>query len=726
MITEQQTVLVVDDTPENIDVLVGVLKESYKVKAAINGEMALKIARAAPPDIILLDIMMPGIDGYEVCRQLKADDQTRAIPIIFVTAKIGTEDQIKGLELGAVDYITKPISPPIVMARVKTHLALYDQQRELDRQVREKTRSLVIAQDKLEMLIQEGLALSNEKKLDKLVNLIFQTAKKLAHADGGVMYLMEGEELGVELLSLGSESLVLGGLSENPAPRVMVNPGITTFLSQDSVLRSACEAFNSRSIVEMGEGEFNLFPTGLPEEPSGYPIRSLIAVPIITQRDEILGVIQLFNPGQTQNGSEQAYPEETPGRFIESLASQAAVTLDNRNLVNSLRELFDALVQVVASSIDAKSPYTGGHCSRVPALAEMLARAVHETEAGPLADFRLGEDDDWRQLWLAAWLHDCGKVSTPEFVVDKATKLETVYDRIHEIRMRFEVLRRDAIIDHYEEHFGDEEGDGMPEKLQQTLQRLDEEFEFIARCNVGGEFMTDEDLERLKNLGERTWVRHYSDRIGISEDEFRRKNATHEPDLPVAEPLLADKPEHLTPRTNKYENIKDAEGNPLQVPEYELNRGEIYNLSIGRGTINAEERFKIVEHTLTGLNMLKQIPFPESLTRVTEIATEHHENLIGTGYPFRKKKDQLSVESRILAVADVFEALTACDRPYKKAKSLAEALRIMGFMRKDQHLDGDILDIFLKSGVFRQYAESYLQPEQVDVEDITSYLSTAD
>lgn len=723
MSSEQQTILVVDDTPENIDVLVGVLKESYKVKAAINGEMALKIARAAPPDIILLDIMMPGIDGYEVCRQLKDDPGTRTIPIIFVTAKIGVEDQIKGLELGAVDYVTKPISPPIVLARVKTHLALYDQQRELDSQVREKTRSLVIAQDKLEMLVQEGLALSNEKKLDKLVTLIFQTAKKLAHADGGVMYLMEEEELGVELLSLGSESLVLGGLSENPAPRVMVNPGITTFLSKDSVLRSACEAFNSRAIVEMGEGEFALFPTGLPEEPVDYPIRSLVSVPIITQRDEILGVIQLFNSGQTDDGSNAGASNETPGKFIESLASQAAVTLDNRNLVNSLRELFDALVQVVASSIDAKSPYTGGHCSRVPALAEMLALAVHETDDGPLADFRLGEDDDWRQLWLAAWLHDCGKVSTPEFVVDKATKLETVYDRVHEIRMRFEVLRRDAIIEHYRELAGEEHGDEMVEKLQHKLDALQNDFEFIGRCNVGGEFMTDEDLERLKTLGEQTWLRHYSDRIGISEDELRRKSANQEPDLPVAEPLLADKPEHLTPRTNKYESITDTEGNPIQVPEYEYNRGEIYNLSVGRGTINAEERFKIVEHTLTGLNMLKQIPFPESLTRVTEIATEHHENLIGTGYPFRKKKEQLSVESRILAVADVFEALTACDRPYKKAKSLAEALRIMGFMRNDQHLDGDILDIFLQSGVFSQYAKSYLQPEQIDVDDIAPYLS---
>ncbi len=138
----KQTVLVVDDTPENIDVLVGTLKDSYHVKAAINGEMALKIVQGAPPDIILLDIMMPGIDGYEVCRRLKADYTTRHIPIIFITAKSGIQDEIEGLALGAVDYITKPISPPIVKARVSTQLALHDQNRELDRKVKIQTQQL--------------------------------------------------------------------------------------------------------------------------------------------------------------------------------------------------------------------------------------------------------------------------------------------------------------------------------------------------------------------------------------------------------------------------------------------------------------------------------------------------------------------------------------------------------------------------------------------------------
>ena len=143
MSDDKASILVIDDTPENIDLLVEILKDDYRVRAAINGEQGLKIARLAnAPDLILLDVMMPGIDGFEVCRQLKDDPTTSHIPVIFITAKITTGDEIRGFSLGAVDYITKPISPPVVLARVKTHLALYDQNRELDRKVREQTKDI--------------------------------------------------------------------------------------------------------------------------------------------------------------------------------------------------------------------------------------------------------------------------------------------------------------------------------------------------------------------------------------------------------------------------------------------------------------------------------------------------------------------------------------------------------------------------------------------------------
>jgi len=591
--------------------------------------------------------------------------------------------------------------------------------------IQSKTERLVRTQEKLRMLVEGGVALAAEKRLDRLVTLIFRNAKELAHADGGVLYLKEGEELGVEILSLGCESLVLGGLSENPVPRVMVRPAIMNFLSQDSVLRSACEAFNTRGSVIVGGRELSLFPTGLPREPKDYPIRSLIAVPIVTRRDEVLGVIQLFNPREKDCGAANDGRYKEMSDFVDALAAQAAVTLDNRNLVNSMRELFDALVQVIAASIDAKSPYTAGHCTRVPELAEMLARAANDTEEGALRDFRLETDDEWRQLFIAAWLHDCGKVTTPEYVVDKATKLETIYNRIHEVRLRFEVLRRDLEVGYYRALARDDTDHGaLRDKLEEEFQRLDDDYAFVAQCNIGGEFMTDAAKERLRQIAGRVWLRHFSDRLGVSADELRAKDDKPEPQLPTPEFLLADKPEHIVPRTKDYSHIVDAHGEPISVPDHEYNRGEIYNLCIPRGTLTLEERFKIREHTLSGIEMLKRIPFPEHLCRVPEIATGHHETLIGTGYPLRKSKDHLSVEARILAIADIFEALTASDRPYKPAKTLSEALRIMSSMRDDQLIDAELFDIFLKKDISRLYAERRLHPWQNNVKDISIYLSS--
>jgi HD-GYP domain-containing protein (c-di-GMP phosphodiesterase class II)/HAMP domain-containing protein len=592
--------------------------------------------------------------------------------------------------------------------------------------IQSRTENLVRTQDKLNLLVEDGLALSAEKKLDRLIGQIFQTAGQLANADGGVMYLLEDGQLGVELLSLGAENLSLGGLSDNPAPRVMVLPDIGPFLSEDSVLRSACEAFTSRQMVTVRDQKLTLFPTGLAEEPSSSSIRSLIAVPIVTRQDEAIGVIQLFNPRTEESLPDGNGHLSDLGGFVGSLAALAAVTLDNTNLVNSLEKLLDALIRVLATSIDAKSPYTGGHCARVPEVAEMLARAAHDSDDGPLRDFRLQDDDAWRQLWIASWLHDCGKVSTPEYVVDKATKLETIYNRIHEIRTRFEVLRRDAELAYYRKIVA---GEGEPETLRKELdtsfRSLEEDFSFIAACNEGAEFMSEEDKDRVRRIAGRTWMRYFSDRLGLSLAERNVIGSLAEAALPASEFLLSDKPEHLVPRTKDYSYFTDAQGNPLEAPVYEYNRGEVYNLCIPSGTLTAEERFKINEHAINGLEMLLQIPFPKNLPKVTEIASSHHETLVGTGYPLRKRKEQLDVESRILAIADIFEALTASDRPYKKAKKMSEALRIMAFMRDDQHIDADLFDVFLQKGVFRDYAKQYLSLSQMDVDDITPYLNKA-
>ncbi|HIC8839489.1 HD domain-containing phosphohydrolase [Aeromonas sp. 602200] len=416
----------------------------------------------------------------------------------------------------------------------------------------------------------------------------------------------------------------------------------------------------------------------------------------------------------------------TPQRmaFVNALSSTAAVALTTQRLLEEQRNLLEAFIQLIAGAIDAKSPYTGGHCQRVPELTKMLAEAACEAKEGPFQHFSLDEKQ-WEAIHIAAWLHDCGKVTTPEFVVDKATKLETLCDRIHEVRMRFEVLKRDAEIAYWQArlHGGDEAT--LQATLQQQWQQLDEEFAFIARCNEGGEFMATEDIARLQQIAGRTWQRTLSDRIGISQDELARKQRAAESPLPVTEPLLADRPDHLFTRSNRDRLAPDNPwGFQVNTPEYLYNRGELYNLAIRRGTLTDEERYKINEHMIQTIIMLEKLPFPANLKQVPEIAGGHHEKMDGTGYPKRLKRDEMSIPARMMAIADIFEALTAGDRPYKKAKSLSEAIRIMGFMQQDHHIDPELFALFLRSGVYLRYAKRYMSPELIDEVDISPYLTS--
>ncbi len=356
----------------------------------------------------------------------------------------------------------------------------------------------------------------------------------------------------------------------------------------------------------------------------------------------------------------------------------------------------------------------------------MLAHAAEDAAAGPFKDFKLS-DEQWEELHIAGWLHDCGKVTSPEFVIDKATKLETITDRLHEVRMRFEVIKREAEVACWKEIAETGLTGAAREQKMAALARLwrtlDGEFALLAESNVGGEFMAPEKIARVKEIATRTWTRTLDDRIGLSHEETERKARTPAPALPVLEPLLADRPEHILVRG---ERDRIAADNPwgfkVQVPELLYNRGEIYNLTVPRGTLTEEERFKINAHMIETIRMLDRLPLPRHLRNVAEIAGGHHEKMDGTGYPKRLKRDEMSVPARMMAVADIFEALTAADRPYKKAKSLSESISIMARMRDTAHIDPEVFDLFLTSGVYRQYAERFMQPEQIDAVPIETYV----
>ncbi|MDX2507124.1 MAG: HD domain-containing phosphohydrolase [Gammaproteobacteria bacterium] len=388
------------------------------------------------------------------------------------------------------------------------------------------------------------------------------------------------------------------------------------------------------------------------------------------------------------------------------------------------QELMDSFIRLIADAIDAKSSYTGGHCQRVPEIAMMLAKTVSESEKEVFKQFKLESDDAWREFEIGAWLHDCGKVTTPEYVVDKATKLETIYNRIHEIRTRFEAIWRDIEIEYYQRLINNENSESLALWRHDAQQALQNDYVFLAEANIGGEFMDEDKIERIKSIAQRTWVRHFNDRIGLSETELLRYQGVEEQTLPAVEPLLSDRPEHLVERVNFDEESYRKQGFKMDVPEYLYNYGELYNLCIEKGTLTDEERFKINEHVIMSIKMLETLPYPEHMRQIPEYAGTHHETMIGTGYPRKLSKEKLSIPARIMAIADIFEALTASDRPYKKGKKLSEALRIMSFMEKDQHIDGDLFALFLQSGIYKEYARKHLSPEQIDAVDIQALTLT--
>ena len=395
-------------------------------------------------------------------------------------------------------------------------------------------------------------------------------------------------------------------------------------------------------------------------------------------------------------------------QLSQSLVEMAASI---REYQEAQKHLLDSFIRLIADAIDAKSPYTGGHCKRVPVIAEMLLREADRSEEGEFADFRLTGDEAWEEFERAAWLHDCGKITTPEYVVDKATKLETIHNRIHEIRTRFEVLWRDAQIRYYEGVLEGVERQEVEKSLIKEQAALLEEFDFIARVNIGGEFLDEKSRERVRRIAKRTWLRHFDDRLGLSEAE---RDRTPIRPLPVEERLLDDRPEHRIERTGFDREAYKAAGFTMPVPELLYNRGEIYNLCIEKGTLTPEERFKINEHAIQTLQMLERLPLPENMKRIPEYAGTHHEHMDGSGYPRSLTADRLSIPSRVMAVADIFEALTASDRPYKEGKKLSVALKIMAKMAEEDHIDPEIFALFVRSGVYKQYAQSYLKPEQID------------
>ncbi len=560
-------------------------------------------------------------------------------------------------------------------------------------------------QDNIKKFLSITGAISAERDFHLLLERVLRETLDVAAADGGMVALLDEER---NCFKEGSACWLERSNGRMAQCRMLdcAEPDITLppyqALQADDFVRTAITREDRRSTVDFLAPGFG--------DPDIVQV-DVLCLPLRDRMGQNLGVLALFKAMAPGSNSFQ----DAQVAFIKALAGTAAIALENQSLLKAQRDLRDALVHILAGAIDAKSPYTGGHCQRVPIIFQMLAKAACDVTEGPLKDYTL-TPDNWEEARLAAWLHDCGKVTTPEYVVDKATKLETICDRIHEVRTRFEVLKRDAEIASLQAVADGADAEAEERKLEESLRALDDDFAFVAGCNIGGEFMDDAALERLEAIGKRSWLRTLDNRLGVSRDELARmEHAPAEP-LPAREPLLRDAPEHIIKRGEKDKMPPDNPwGFKMDVPEALYNRGELHNLRIRRGTLNDEERYKINDHIIQTIIMLKKLPLPRQLRDIPEIAGAHHETMDGKGYPRRLFREDMGWSARMMAIADIFEALTASDRPYKPGKTLSEALKIMKEFHDRHHIDPDLYALFLKADIPHQYAAEHLRPEQIDV-----------
>jgi len=522
---------------------------------------------------------------------------------------------------------------------------------------------------RLEELSHIGIALSQERDINKLLERILIAAKDITHADGGTLYRMTEENtLKFEIFRNDTLGIAMGGTTGVEIPFYPIN----LFDKDGKPVQSMVAAYavhqdRSVNIADAyTEAGFDFTGTQNFDKKTGYRSKSFLTMPMKNHEGLIIGVLQLINAKDPGTGEVVAF-SDTDQHLAESLASQAAIALTNRLLINHLENLFESFITLINAAIDDKSPYTGGHCQRVPMLTMMLAEAVDRCKVGPLREFTMTERDRY-ELKIAGLLHDCGKVTTPVHVVDKATKLQTIFDRVALIDTRFEVVKRDAEIALLKGRLEklapgrrDVVGDAQ---LGAGLREIESDRDFLRHANIGSEAMKDEDIARVKAIAKR----------------YRWRN---------------------------------GEGEHADF----LSEEEVRNLTIRSGTLTAEERQIINHHIEVTIQMLESLPWPRHLKNVPEYAGGHHERMDGKGYPRGLKREQMSVQARCMGIADIFEALTAKDRPYKKGKTLTESLAILGKFKLNGHIDPDLFDVFVRRKVYVKYAEQFLDADQIDAVD---------
>jgi HD-GYP domain-containing protein (c-di-GMP phosphodiesterase class II) len=518
--------------------------------------------------------------------------------------------------------------------------------------------------DRIRRLNQIGKALSAEKNLDRLLEMIVDEAREFTNADGGTLYIMsdDEEELHFAIVQNTSLNIRMGGTGGRitwPSVRLKNLNGKPNHANVSAYAAITGQVVNISDVYH-AEG-FNFEGTRRFDAETGYRSKSMLVVPMRNHENDIIGVLQLLN-AQIEGQTEVISFSMENQKMTESLASQAAVAISNKRLIHDLENLLESFIRTIATAIDEKSPYTGGHVRRVSELTMAIAEKINKSVEGPYADICFDEDE-LKELHISAWLHDVGKITTPEYIVDKGKKLETVYNRMEALKARFEVLKRDYAIEALKN--GNRHREGYSAKkshrnIGEDENDLNADYDFLADINMGTKFMDEKMLDRVKKIAGRKWI------LGGDLQSF-------------------------------------------------LSDDEVYNLSIPVGTLTDKEKEIVKNHVTITHKMLCQLPFPKKLKNVSYYASSHHERIDGAGYPFGLKGDEIPLQARIIALADVFDALTAKDRPYKKEKTLSEAIKIMRYMVQDNHIDRDLFELFIKEQIYLDYAKKELTPSQIDM-----------
>lgn len=520
-----------------------------------------------------------------------------------------------------------------------------------------------------------GIALSKQKDINTLLEMILDSARQLTGAEAGTLYIMNSETKSLRFAITQNDKLEFLNSVRDPEslkkiPPVILydkegNPNLQQVISwcvlADRVVNIK-DAYNNK--------DFDFSKTKEFDKKTGYESRSFLCVPMHDHEGEILAAIQLIN--KIESDTSIGFFDDLDQELVESLASQAGLVLNNQNLIAGLKNLFDSFVQVIANAIDAKSSHTGAHCRRMPIITSFINEAINQDETGAYKSIDLSQDEMY-EIETAAWLHDCGKIVTPPHIMEKSTKLEGLFDKLGWLIARLEVYRRDLKLEFLNKKlFSLENGDQLEPEIEKNYKLKDAEIlsaiEDLIEANKGSENTSDKFITRVKKISKYS----YTDYKGLYQ--------------------------------------------PLIEPD------EVINLSIKRGTLNAEERKIMESHVYYSKEMLSGLPFPKNMQRVPEFAGGHHEKINGEGYPNGLKGDELPLGTRILSLADVFEALTAPDRPYKQAMPLSQVFKIMGKMAQNEHLDKNLFNLFISSNIYKKYAELYLLPEQLDIEKAEDYL----